>query len=277
MSLSTELRRRRRHGAECRRRASRPDPATGGVVVELRRVRGGGRHRVDRPGRGERDRAPDDVRGRAGRVFKPFVGTLRRHGLKPSLAAGLIVLGLLAADDRRRGRDRPGRGRPDRRDRRLSHRRPGKAADQTDALGIDQEALDDARKAVEDAAPMITTGVLAGLVSGFGIIVAIAGGIILGALIMYYLLKDGTRLRRSVVDTGRPQLPRRGRRLHRRRLPHPARLRAGPHRHVGHRGGGRRPRRPPARPAARVHHRGRELHRRLHPLHRRVPRRRASP
>ena len=34
--------------------------------------------------------------------------------------------------------------------------------------------------------------------------VAIAGGVILGALIMYYLLKDGTRLRRSVVSHGRP-------------------------------------------------------------------------
>ena len=47
---------------------------------------------------------------------------------------------------------------------------------------------------------MITTGVLSGLVSGIGTIVAVASGIILGALIMYYLLKDGTRLRRSVVD-----------------------------------------------------------------------------
>ena len=38
---------------------------------------------------------------------------------------------------------------------------------------------------------------------------------ILGALIMYYLLKDGTRLRRAVVGTGRPRAPRRRRRLHR--------------------------------------------------------------
>jgi predicted PurR-regulated permease PerM len=37
------------------------------------------------------------------------------------------------------------------------------------------------------------------LVSGLGVVVAIAGGVILGALIMYYLLKDGTRLRRSLV------------------------------------------------------------------------------
>ena len=29
-------------------------------------------------------------------VFKPLVGTLQRHKLKPSLAAGVIVLGLLA-------------------------------------------------------------------------------------------------------------------------------------------------------------------------------------
>jgi predicted PurR-regulated permease PerM len=36
-------------------------------------------------------------------------------------------------------------------------------------------------------------------VSGIGTLVAIASGLILGALIMYYLLKDGTRLRRAVV------------------------------------------------------------------------------
>ena len=29
-------------------------------------------------------------------IFKPLVGTLQRHKLKPSLAAGVIVLGLLA-------------------------------------------------------------------------------------------------------------------------------------------------------------------------------------
>ena len=74
-----------------------------------------------------------------------------------------------------------------------------RAAEQTDALGIDQGELDAARAAIEDADPMITTGVLSGLVSGIGTVVAVAGGVILGALIMYYLLKDGTRLRRSVV------------------------------------------------------------------------------
>ena len=78
------------------------------------------------------------------------------------------------------------------------------AADQTDELGIDEGELDAARKAINDAVPVIATGVLSGLVSGIGTIVAIAGGIILGALIMYYMLKDGTRLRRAVVSTVDP-------------------------------------------------------------------------
>ena len=51
-------------------------------------------------------------------VFKPLVGLLQRHGLKPSLAAGLVVLGLLAlmagvVVATVRGRDRAGR--PDQR------------------------------------------------------------------------------------------------------------------------------------------------------------------
>ena len=132
-------------------------------------------------------------------VFKPLVGTLQRHNLKPSLAAGLVVLGLLAlviavvvATVR---------GVVDQADDIGSTTAAAieEAADQTDALGIDEAAIDDARRAIEDAVPMITTGVLAGLVSGIGALVAVAGGVILGALIMYYLLKDGTRLRRSLV------------------------------------------------------------------------------
>ena len=132
-------------------------------------------------------------------MFKPFVGVLQRRGLKPSLAAGLVVLGLLAlmvgvvwatthgvieqVDEIGESADAA----------------VDKAADQTEELDIDQAALEDARAAVEDADPMITTGVLSGLVSGIGTIVAVAGGVILGSLIMYYLLKDGTRLRRSLV------------------------------------------------------------------------------
>ncbi len=133
--------------------------------------------------------------------FKPVVGVLVRHRFKPSLAAGLVVLLLLAlgvgvvvatvrgvttqVDDIGTS----------------ANKALNELSKQTDALGIDQSSLDAARKAIDDALPMITTGVLAGLVSGIGSIVAIAGGVILGSLIMYYLLKDGSRLRRAVVTT----------------------------------------------------------------------------
>ena len=132
-------------------------------------------------------------------VFRPLLGTLQRRGIKPSLGAGLVVLGLLllmvgvvVATTR---------GVIDQADQIGDSTTAAlqEAAKQTDALGIDQEALDTARAAVEDAAPMITTGVLSGLVSGLGAVVAVASGLILGALIMYYLLKDGARLRRSLV------------------------------------------------------------------------------
>jgi putative heme transporter len=132
-------------------------------------------------------------------VFKPLVGILQRHKFKPSLAAGLVVLGLLAlmvgvVIATVRGVTEQVGEISDSADAALE-----RAAEQTDALGIDQGELDAARAAIEDAAPMITTGVLSGLVSGIGAVVEIAGGLILGALIMYYLLKDGTRLRRSLV------------------------------------------------------------------------------
>ena len=57
-------------------------------------------------------------------------------------------------------------------------------------------------------------------------LVEVAGGLILGALIMFYLLKDGTRLRRSLVEQVDPSARRR-RQLRRRRLSHPPRLRQG--------------------------------------------------
>jgi putative heme transporter len=139
-------------------------------------------------------------------IFKPFVGSLDRRGLKPSLAAAVIVLGLLVlmggvAVATVRGVVEQADEISESADSALD-----KAADQTDALGIDEASLDAARAAIDEAEPMITTGVLSGLVSGIGTLIAIASGLILGALIMYYLLKDGTRLRRAVVGQVDPAL-----------------------------------------------------------------------
>ena len=136
-------------------------------------------------------------------IFKPVAGRLERRGFKPSLAAGLLVLGLLllmtvVVTATVRG-----------------------VLDQTDEIGasidaareyavqefgVDGKSMDDVRAATEDAAPAVGEGVLPAIVSSLGSLVAFAGALILGALIMYYLLKDGARLRQAVVAQVGPSI-----------------------------------------------------------------------
>ena len=67
------------------------------------------------------------------------------------------------------------------------------------SLNVDEGFLDESRSAIEGLSPTIRSGFLSEVVSGLGALVGLASGLILGALIMYYLLKDGTRLRASLV------------------------------------------------------------------------------
>jgi predicted PurR-regulated permease PerM len=135
-------------------------------------------------------------------IFKPLVGKLQSK-LKPSLAAGLIVLGLLALG--------VGvvvatvRGVADQRDQ-ISAVTDDAIAEAVDELHVDEGALEETRAATEGAAPMISTGAVTRLVEGVDTLIGIASGIILGALIMYYLLKDGNKLRRAVVSRFGPAL-----------------------------------------------------------------------
>jgi predicted PurR-regulated permease PerM len=128
-------------------------------------------------------------------IFKPTVGSLQRRGLKPSLAAGLIVLGLLllmavvmvatvkgVLDQS----DEIGAS-------------VNAAIDKASTNSVSIRALDDARAATEEAGPTIAEGVVTKLVEGVNSLLGLVSGLILGALIMYYLLKDGSTLRRSVV------------------------------------------------------------------------------
>jgi predicted PurR-regulated permease PerM len=139
-------------------------------------------------------------------MFKPLVGLLQRHGLKPTLAAGVVVLGLLLL--------MAGvvvatvRGVTDQADQigEVTDEALANAADQLDVAGVDPEALADARESTEGAAPMIADGFLTKLVEGVGSIIGLASGIILGALIMYYLLKDGNGFRRAVVGAFKPAM-----------------------------------------------------------------------
>jgi putative heme transporter len=129
-------------------------------------------------------------------IFKPLVGRLEGHRFKPSLAAGLIVLGLLilmtvvmVATVR---------GVVDQTDEIGASvgAAINKAADELD---IDKGSLEDAESATKEAGPMVGEGVVTALVSGVNSLLGLVSGLILGALIMYYLLKDGTKLRSNVV------------------------------------------------------------------------------
>ena len=136
-------------------------------------------------------------------VFKPLVRFLERHGFKSTLAAGLIVLGLFAlaiavvvAIVQ---------GVTDQSDE-ISASVDAAIDNAVESLNVDQASLDKARSALEDAAPMTAGGFVTELVSGVSTLVGLAGGVILGALIMYYLLKDGARLRAAVVSQINPRL-----------------------------------------------------------------------
>jgi predicted PurR-regulated permease PerM len=139
-------------------------------------------------------------------IFKPLVGVLQRHKLKPTLAAGAVVLGLLLL--------MTGvlvatvRGVVDQADQisEVTDEALANAADQVDVAGVDPQALEDARVATEGAAPAIADGFVTKLVEGVGSIIGLVSGIILGALIMYYLLKDGNKFRRAVVGASPPAL-----------------------------------------------------------------------
>ena len=91
-------------------------------------------------------------------VFKPLVGVLERRKIVPTLAAGLIVLGLLLL--------MAGvvvatvRGVSEQTDQisEVADAAIANAAKQLDVAGVDPAALDDARTAVEGSAPMISGG-----------------------------------------------------------------------------------------------------------------------
>ena len=206
--------------------------------------------------------------------FKPLVGTLQRQGLKPSLAAGLVVLGLLALAVGVFTATAKG------------------VIDQADQIGeLADQAIDKA--ADESEAARRRQGGARGRPCGDR--GGRAGGrrgrphppgrpVRLGArpgqrhdprLADHVLPAQGRqRLPAGRGRQGEPGDPGRRRRLHRRLLPLAPQLRQGPQRHVGRRLGGDRRRQPADGPPDRLHDHGGELRRRLHPLHRRLPRRR---
>ena len=128
--------------------------------------------------------------------FKPLAGSLERRGLKPSVAAVVVVLGLIAiaiavvVATARGVADQTSE----------ISRSVDAAIDKLVAqVEVDPATLESIRASVEGAAPAVSGGFLAELVEGVSTVIALASGLILGSLIMYYLLKDGGALRKSFV------------------------------------------------------------------------------
>lgn len=128
--------------------------------------------------------------------FKPLSGQLQRRGFKSTVAAIVVVLGLLALATVVTAATVRG-----------VVQQTAEIGESVDAAmdqlvaqtDVDTTSMDSIRQAFEDAAPTVTGGFLTGLLGGINTIIGLASGLVLGALIMYYLLKDGSQIRRSVV------------------------------------------------------------------------------
>jgi putative heme transporter len=130
-------------------------------------------------------------------LFRPVAARLEAHGLRSPLAAGAVVIGLvvlvaavvaLAVDGIVEQTSEIGE-------------QIGSALDEA---GFDESTSDDLSDAIASLSPTVTQGVAHAVVGGLGTLAGLAAGAILGVLIMYYLVKDSTQIRRAVIDLAPP-------------------------------------------------------------------------
>lgn len=126
-------------------------------------------------------------------IFRPLAVRLEGLGIPSSLAAGLVVLGLVAVIVA--VVVLTVLGIVDQSDRLMDELEAALVE-----LDIDEDVIDEIQAAIEDADPAVTSGVVAAVMSGLSAAGAVLVGALLGTLIMYYLIKDGDHLRRVLVD-----------------------------------------------------------------------------
>ena len=126
-------------------------------------------------------------------LFRPSVGWFERHRVPSPLAAGGVVLGLAVVAIA------------------VVVATVGGIVEQGDSVvdqledalaqvDVDEATAAEIRTSLEELKPAVTAGFLAVIGSGLTGTAALAVGSLLGALIMYYLLKDGQGLRRQLVE-----------------------------------------------------------------------------
>jgi predicted PurR-regulated permease PerM len=130
-------------------------------------------------------------------LFRPLGARLERRGVPPSLAAGAVVLGLVflcAAVVALTVRGVVSQ----------SDRIVDEVESALVELDVDDDAVEEARSAVEGLDPSVTSGFAKVVVAGLSAIAGLVVGALLGVLIMYYLIKDGVKLRRTLVGRAPP-------------------------------------------------------------------------
>jgi putative heme transporter len=130
-------------------------------------------------------------------LFRPVAARLEGQGLRSPLAAGAVVIGLvvlvaavvaLAVEGIVEQTSEIGE-------------QIGSALDDA---GFDETTSDDLSDAIASLSPTVTQGVAHAVVGGLGTLAGLAAGAILGVLIMYYLVKDSTQIRRAVIGLAPP-------------------------------------------------------------------------
>jgi predicted PurR-regulated permease PerM len=134
-------------------------------------------------------------------VFKPSADALVRRGVRPALAAGVVILGLGALLGGVAAATVAG----------VSSQSAQIQAAVDDAVrtladesGIDTGAIQDVRTAVNGSSALVALGSITTLVSGVNSLIGLVSGILLGALAFYYLVKDGALLRGRFVQAAAP-------------------------------------------------------------------------
>ena len=132
-------------------------------------------------------------------LFRPVASRLERRGFPPSLAAAAVLAGLATAVASilfvtERGIVSQ------------ASRIVDRIVDGLDELDVSPDTVDKIRDALNHLQPSITMGFVKNLAAGLSILSGFLVAVVLGALIMYYLLKDGPKLRRSLVQRASPDV-----------------------------------------------------------------------
>lgn len=125
-------------------------------------------------------------------LFQPVVRWMGRHRVPPSVAAGLVVVAIVGAcvgvmmltvvgviDQ--------------------SERIGDEIEQALRELDIDEDDIADLRDRLGGAGSGLSSGAAQSVASGLSVVGEVVVGLVLGVLIFYYLLKDGSSLRRTLV------------------------------------------------------------------------------